>query len=258
MVSGGVNQCIKYTLFVFNFIFVAVGIFLTTVGIIPLNNGFRYLTLIDTGSFTAPPKLFIAIGVIMFVIAFLGCCGAYAENHSMIMAYSVLVGLILILQLGVGIAALTLQDDLENVAQEGLMKTLKQFHNKSVPDVKDIRSSWNLLQSELKCCGVSGYKDWKGTFIPESPATDNDTLVPSSCCVEGIVDHCAEAITDKNIDTMDVTGLVFTEGCLHKAIEHLAIDKFGMIGIVLAVVEFLGVICACLLARSIRFSYETV
>jgi CD63 antigen len=257
MVSGGVNTCIKYTLFVFNFIFVVIGIFLTTVGVSTLNNGFKYLTLVETSSFTAPPKLFIALGVIMFVIAFLGCCGAYSENHAMIMAYSVLVGLILILQLGVGIAAFTLQDDVQNVAEKELNVTLHKYHNFTVPDSKDIRSAWNLLQSELKCCGVIGYKDWKGT-LNEEAAKKNDTLVPSSCCIEGIVDWCAKDITDGNIDKMDVSKIIFTEGCVHKAVEYLAINRFGAIGISLAVVELLGVICACLLARSIRFSYETV
>lgn len=54
-------------------------------------NHFKYFALVDSGSFGAPPKLFIAIGVIMFLIAFLGCCGACMENHAMIMAVCSLV-----------------------------------------------------------------------------------------------------------------------------------------------------------------------
>jgi hypothetical protein len=52
--------------------------------------------------------------------------------------------------------------------------------------------------------------------------------------------------------------MLLLQGCLHKAVENLAIDRIGFIGIAVGVVELLGVICACLLARSIRFSYETV
>ncbi len=88
----------------------------------------------------------------MFLIAFLGCCGAWMENHSMVMAYSVLVGLILVFQLGVGIAAFLLQDDLENLVQKELNATLINYHNQSgtVRDLDDIRTSWNILQSEVR------------------------------------------------------------------------------------------------------------
>lgn len=48
------------------------------------------------------------------------------------------------------------------------------------------------------------------------------------------------------------------QGCLPKGIQSFSIDHMGTIGIVLAVVELVGVVFACMMARSIRFSYETV
>jgi CD63 antigen len=191
----------------------------------------------------------------MFLIAFLGCCGAWMENHAMIMAYSVLVGLVLVLQLGVGIAAFLLQDDVEQLAEKGLNSTLVNYHNKTFPNVEDVQRSWNLVQTELHCCGVTDYKDWKAS---DNPDLGTEPLVPTSCCIDGAVDNCTITITAKNIDTVDVTHIIYTEGCLKKAIEQLAITRLGIVAIALGVVQLLGVICACLLARSIRFSYETV
>ncbi|OXA64683.1 CD63 antigen [Folsomia candida] len=255
MVSGGVNKCMKYALFVFNLVFVIVGIVMVWLGISSLNGFDRYIQLVETHSFAAPPKLFIAIGVIMFLIAFLGCCGAWMENHAMIMAYSVLVGLVLVLQLGVGIAAFLLQDDVEQLAEKGLNSTLVNYYNKTFPNVEDIQRSWNLVQSELHCCGVSNYTDWKASYNAD---LKTEALVPTSCCVGGAVENCTLTINKDNIDTIDVTGIIYTEGCLNKAIDQLAITRLGVVAIALGVVQLLGVICACLLARSIRFSYETV
>lgn len=65
--------------------------------------------------------------------------------------YSVLVGLVLVLQLGVGIAAFLLQDDVEQLAEKGLNSTLVNYYNKTFPNVEDIQRSWNLVQSEVHC-----------------------------------------------------------------------------------------------------------
>jgi len=261
MVVGTVNKCIKLSLFVFNFLCVVVGFVLIGVGVSTIN-GFKYMQLVDHNSFAAPPKLFIAIGAIMLLIAFLGCCGAYMENHAMIMCYSVLVGLVLVLQLGVGISAFLLKDDVEKVAETAFMDTLKRYHNMTDPEHEDIRRSWDIVQSELHCCGVNNYTDWKGTLdkLDKNDKNVNDTLVPSSCCIGGAVENCAAHITEANIGKPDdeASKFIYTEGCVEKAIEQLAISRIGWVGIGLGVVEIFGIFCACLLARSIRFSYETV
>jgi hypothetical protein len=54
------------------------------------------------------------------------------------------------LQIGVGIAAFMIEDDLEDVANKGLSDTLQKYHNMSAHDVRDIRSSWDLLQTEVR------------------------------------------------------------------------------------------------------------
>lgn len=260
MVSGGVNKCMKYALLVFNLAFVAVGVTMIVLGVSSLHGFDKYLQLVEVHSLAAPPKLFIAIGVIMFLIAFLGCCGAWVENHTMVMAYSVLVGLVLVLQLGVGIAAFLLEDDIQQLAHTELNSTLINYHNTSVHDSEEIRRSWDMVQTELHCCGVMDFKDWKLSFLPKEDMPKNDTsLVPGSCCVGGKVDNCADKITIDNIDTYPKPWeIIYTEGCLNKAMDELAVTRLGFVAIGLGVVQLLGVIFACLLARSIRFSYETV
>jgi hypothetical protein len=51
---------------------------------------------------------------------------------------------------------------------------------------------------------------------------------------------------------------IHVEGCLPKAIDAVSITHIGTTGIIVAVIQVLGIICACMMARSIRYSYETV
>jgi len=61
----------------------------------------------------------------------------------------VFVGLILILQLGAGIAAYLMVDPLEAVAEKELMSTMNQYNNETHPDIDNIRRSWDLVQSDV-------------------------------------------------------------------------------------------------------------
>jgi len=139
------------------------------------------------------------------------------------------------------------------LAKSGLTRTLNQYNNETNPEVMDIRRSWNVVQHDLQCCGVQNYTDW----LNAATVPFNETVVPSSCCIDGIVMGCAKDITSATTP-QQAEKIIFTQGCLHKAVDNIAISHIGAVGIGLSSVELLGVICACLLARSIRFSYETV
>lgn len=49
-----------------------------------------------------------------------------------------------------------------------------------------------------------------------------------------------------------------SQGCVERALQDIAINRIGAIAIGLAIVELFGVLCACFMARSIRYQYETV
>lgn len=57
----------------------------------------------------------------------------------------------LILQLGVGIAAYLMADDVEGWAHDGLTKTIPMYHYPDVEDYKDIRKSWDMVQMDVSC-----------------------------------------------------------------------------------------------------------
>ncbi|PSN47126.1 hypothetical protein C0J52_14495 [Blattella germanica] len=83
MVSGGMS-CVKYLLFVFNLIFLITGIAILAIGGIIQDFYSDYSDLLH-GKFFVAPVLLLVVGVIIFIVAFFGCCGAIKENHCMIM-----------------------------------------------------------------------------------------------------------------------------------------------------------------------------
>merc|ERR1712168_1080369 len=67
--------------------------------------------------------------------------------------YGILLAVVLIAQVGGGIAAFA--------GYEGVTNT------------------WNLVQANFKCCGVENYKDWEKRFPTNGTAPGT---VPDSCC----------------------------------------------------------------------------
>jgi CD63 antigen len=248
MVQGGM-KCIKYILFLFNLLFVIFGVVLIVAGTVTKTGYNKYIQFLNSDGLSAPPNLFIVAGSVMLLIAFLGCCGAVRENHCMIMTYSVLVGLLLIMELGAGIAAFALEDDVEQMVSSEMTKSMKEYHHNKTEVIK----AWNIAQTSLECCGITNYTDWSTAYDPNYP------LIPESCCKGGASDNCTQAITDKNLDDATFAEtIIYVHGCLPKVVADIAITRIGQIGIALAIVELVGVVFACFMARSIRYSYETV
>jgi len=76
--TGGANF-VKYLLFIINFCLVITGIIILSVGLTVQGVYHGVHGFLDANYFSIP-KLLIAIGVIIFIVAFFGCCGAIKEK----------------------------------------------------------------------------------------------------------------------------------------------------------------------------------
>uniref|UniRef100_A0A3Q2PGT4 Tetraspanin n=1 Tax=Fundulus heteroclitus TaxID=8078 RepID=A0A3Q2PGT4_FUNHE len=128
-----VSRCVKYLVFLFNLLFWICGCVILGVGI--------YLKVSKDGNaitdqYLPSFELMISIGVIIMVIGFLGCCGAYRENRCMLM----MVGVV--------------------------PRELKPKYSTFYLDLKR-HKKMDLIYLQLKCCGLTkGPSDW--TTPPDS------------------------------------------------------------------------------------------
>lgn len=71
------------------------------VGGIVLGRYGDYFSYADS-KFASAPVFLIVVGAIVFVIGFLGCCGAIKENYCMVTTFAVLLAIIFLLEIVAG------------------------------------------------------------------------------------------------------------------------------------------------------------
>lgn len=225
MVNSSKMGFVKYLLFAFNAIFVLCGIALIAVGAVVLTALSPQKPFYE--GYLGAPVAIVVLGVFVFVLAFLGCCGAIRENYHMIMAFSVLLTIILICELGAAIAAYAYRSKIENAIRTEANKSIKQYRNNT-----DVQHLWDDIQSSLHCCGANSTADY-------------EDKLPQSCC-PGKPEDCNPSKAYKR-NCCDVLLEKFNEKIVY----------VGVTGIIICFIEVVGIVFGCCLAKAIR-KYEVV
>lgn len=225
-------RCVKYMIFVINFMFLLTAILIVTVGtaIGTIFGDFEYF--IDS-HFFSPAHLLVAIGIIMIVVSIFGCIGAVKESTAMINIYGVLLAIVFILEVAAAISAFALQGQVKEMVRRTLNEAMANYNGNP-----SVEQSVDFMQRVLECCGVDSHKDWTFFLQPVSNATESD-LVPESCCPPS---------------TLKESCLPYDTGCLDR-LQWVVGQSAALIAtgaMTVAFVQILGSICAFMLARTIR------
>lgn len=222
---GCATGIVKYLLFISNLVFALSGLCLLTIGIVYKLNISSIIDAIpdEYTNLGLTPIFLIVIGTIIFVIAFLGCCGAIRESTCMLTTFAILLLTIFIIKIAIGTYAF-LQvknaDDLESFVRPKLTELVRNYNTNN-----SSRQIMDNIQRELQCCGSINYQDY------------NDILStpPASC-------------------RSSENDVVFIEGCAQKLTNHLRniMHIIGYVVIGIAVVELVSAIFALCLSSSIR------
>lgn len=243
-------KCIKFLLFGFNLIFALTGLVLIVTGAVIQGLYSQYLNFLGD-SFFNTPVLLVVVGCVIFGITFFGCCGAVKESHCMTMTFAVLLGLIFIIELGAGISAYMLRTRVHGIVEANMEKGLLNY-KKAGSD--GVTQTWDIIQHELKCCGAQDYTDWRNSTV-----LADQQSVPDSCCIQD-TENCGLGMAnpDKPID--EISRTIHTTGCLNKFQEMVMhnVAGVGAMGVIIALIQIVGVVFACCLSKNIRAQYETV
>lgn len=183
-------------------------------------------------SYFSPATLLIVVGILVFIIAFMGCCGALRESTCMVLVFAVLLSFVLLLELAAAVAAYALQDGIKDLLAEKINVTMHQYEKN-----EEARFAIDFMQSRLRCCGYNNYQDWNNV-----PFNNTHMDVPDSCCAY-LVDELSDRCYGK-----------YQEGCISRLalIVHRSALYIGTGAVAIALIQLTGIMFACMLGRAIR------
>lgn len=233
----------KILLFIFNFIFVILGIVLIVSGVLIHTSDKDVDILTDTAlPFLSVGTLVIVLGVIVFIVAFTGCCGAIKENKCLLTTFIVLLLIILAIELVCVILGYLYQGQVESILTDGIIENMDQYAQNVNGTDNVVKDAWDQIQMEGECCGVLGRSDWwmNGTFA--------ENMVPASCCMDAPKGQYACASAD-----------AYMKGCKDRLImavkNNLVLS--GTLSLVILLAEIFGIIFACCVLKDVRDKGET-
>jgi len=232
---GCCEVLIKYIVFLFNFVFFLTSVALIGIGAYIQIHMTKYLDFLGN-TYLNTSIILIIIGALMLIVTFFGCCGACTENPCMMYTYGTMLALIMLSLIGVAIVVYVFRGDAREVITKTMVESLKNYGD---DDHKGVTETWDIMQSDFKCCGVDNYTDWEGK--PHFTTGD----VPDTCCkvpTNGCGKGAAESL-DK----------IYTTGCF-VMFENYIVDNAAAaagVGVGVIVLLFMGVCVSCCVARGL-------
>ncbi|XP_025257426.1 tetraspanin-8 isoform X3 [Theropithecus gelada] len=119
----------------------------------------------DVGSSShVAADILIAVGAIIMIMGFLGCCGAIKESRCMLLLFFIGLLLILLLQVAAGILGAVLKSESDRIINETLHDNTELLSTTG-ESAKQFQQAMAELQKEFKCCGlINGAADWGNNF----------------------------------------------------------------------------------------------
>nr|CAD7395982.1 unnamed protein product [Timema poppensis] len=185
-----------------------------------------YAALLPQYSIISADSLCIAVGVIVFVIAFFGCCGSWFQSRCMLITYFSLVIFMFLFEFLIATLAFVFRENLGHVLREELKTGIELHYNATHPNSLD--SIWTHIHEEFHCCGVSGYEDWY-----DISAWKGQRFVPDSCC-DIKFSNTTDCGRSHNPD------MWYTKGCAEQ-VQMWFVERLHIVGIVGLVVAFIQV-----------------
>ncbi|KAG9464777.1 hypothetical protein GDO78_019397 [Eleutherodactylus coqui] len=182
------------------------GSFLKVFGVLPHGVASQ---LVNVGYFL------IAIGLLLLILGFLGCCGAQKESKCLLLTFFSIVLIIFIAEIAGAVVVLVYSPVIESILSSVLVPVLQKDFGRD----EQVTRIWNATMTEvssrdgglpsptrwlqapplslqLNCCGVNGYGDFNNSAFVSS----NNGHYPRPCCDSGA------ACTQQTADASHVKG----------------------------------------------------
>ncbi|KAK2859220.1 hypothetical protein Q5P01_003840 [Channa striata] len=228
-----VNTCLRWMFVIFNVLFAIIGglIIMSTLMV-------QFSTYFDGDENllgqTRSYLLLYVVGAVIMVVSIVGAHGACKESTGCMIAFLVCMVTGTLLMLRAGIFVAVLHPEVEGTLNNSFAKFVPLD---TAPD--SIKERMDYMQSQLHCCGLFSYTDWKDD-------------IPSSCECSSVEEGLCQTVNYR--DVFMERKSVYSQSCL-PIIIHYALVFFDILtGIIftLAGLALLGTILSSIIIHQIR------
>ncbi|RXM32630.1 Tetraspanin-15 [Acipenser ruthenus] len=158
--DSGVRYCarfsylfLKFTLIVYSTVFWLIGGFILAIGIYAEVERQKYKTL--EGAFLAPAILLIVLGIIMFIVSFIGVLSSLRDNLCLLQVFLYTLTICLILELLGGVLALVFKNQTLEFLNNNIRNGIKNYY-----DDLDFKNIMDFVQRKTNAVAntMCGYK----------------------------------------------------------------------------------------------------
>ncbi|KAF7229379.1 CD9 antigen isoform X2 [Nothobranchius furzeri] len=220
-------ECLKYAMFVFNFLFWLAGTAVLAVGLW-LRFDSRTKGLFEgedsPSVFFTGVYILIAAGALMMVVGFLGCCGAIKESPCLLGLFFLFLLVIFAVEVAAGIWGFSNRETVVEDVTEFYKQT---YDNYKTTKQEALKETLRLIHFGLDCCG------------------------PTGTVIDSIKDICPK---------QEGLEIIVTKSC-PKAIDEVFNNKLhiiGGVGIGIGVIMIFGMIFSMILCCAIKRSRDFV
>uniref|UniRef100_A0A3Q2DJU0 Tetraspanin n=1 Tax=Cyprinodon variegatus TaxID=28743 RepID=A0A3Q2DJU0_CYPVA len=209
------------------------GSFLLGIGVWVLVDpmGFREIVAVNPVLFTGV-YIILAMGGMLFLLGFLGCCGAIRENRCL---------LLFVRKIFKHFVCVSSQ-----LTREYFSRELKRhYQGRNNTDV--FTSTWNVVMTTFDCCGISGPEDFEESLFR---LLNPNKMVPEACCQ--VTGYLGEAGVEQCVSGS--VAFRHNKGCYSAMVEYFEtyIYSAGALVIVVLTVELFAMVFAMCLFKGIQ------
>jgi len=164
------NIFMKCLVCFFNLLFWISGWGLIYIGTVVRNRYGDYVSYADS-SFVIIAICLIAVGAVIVLVGFIGCCAAFKEDTGMIKKFLCIIGIISISQIVIGSIGFVYKNKVEEKASDAITLAVENYYIK--PEAKNLMD-W--AQPLFKCCGSK-----TTTYLYHTGNSTCDDNTPYSC-----------------------------------------------------------------------------
>ncbi|XP_054627633.1 tetraspanin-15 [Dunckerocampus dactyliophorus] len=238
---------LKFILFSYAIVWFLIGGCILAIGIYAEVERQRYKTL--EGVFLAPAVILILLGIVMFIVSFIGVLASLRDNLVLLKMFMYTLAVCLILELLGGILALVFRNQTVDLLNKNIRRGIVNYY-----DDLDFKNIMDFVQRKFKCCGGQDYKDWSVNMYHNCSTRGPLACgVPYTCCITkpNEVDNtlCGYKVLEN--ERLDLIDVIHIRGCTDAFFIWLT-DNYKIIAVLL-----LGILLPQLFGVVIAWLYIT-